>query len=108
MWGSPFWSPPSQSCLGWRGRSGSYQQSRGARHSERMPLSQPCAPILPWSLWLVLESTRFGTSDGPTRLLLLSLSRSSYGKEGKPCAAERVVVADMASRESPTTPEVQI
>jgi len=43
--------------------------NHGKRRPERMPLSQPCAPILPWSLWLALESTRFGTLGGPTRLL---------------------------------------
>jgi anti-sigma B factor antagonist len=63
--------PPPQSCLGLRGKSGSYQRSREAPHSERMPLSRPCAPILPWSPWSALESTRFGTLGGPTRLLLL-------------------------------------
>src|SRR5438874_10585074 len=98
MWGSPFWSPRSQSCLGLPRKSGSYQQSREAVHSERMPLSLPCAPILPWSPWSALESTRFGTLGGLIRLRPLRLFPSSYGKDGKPCAARLVVAADLADQ----------
>jgi len=66
------------------------------------------ALIFPWLLSLGWESTRFGTFGGPTRWLLSWLFRWSYGKDGNPCAAKPVVVADLANREFPTRVKIGI